>query len=262
MNGMTRIKGFPVDLSGSLSTGNVLPTRGFTQGVMGVMDPMRATARTAEDFLGVTGGAAGDLFRSTMRHDGGLDVLRQFLPNVVSGAIDTTSDVMEGEFRTRDGKALVPIDLHNPFHVMDVVNKYMGFNPQRISIERDAKFAHYEDVRYYEGRRELALVSMTAALKVPEGQKPDPKKVAAAIAALKRFNNEAPPQFRWDKDQWYKAVKGRMENRAVEAMGFPTQMEYLELSEARRKAYGLPPAGTPGAAMVPPRPQAAPAPAR
>lgn len=254
MHGASRSAHSLVDISGSVGMGNVAPTEGLTKGWMGSMDKSRALLRIAEDAGGVTSSGAMDLIKASMTQDPeGMSWLKEFLPKAVTGTMSLAQDIGDRQFQTTDGKKLVPINLYDSWSQAEILAKFLGGNPARVSRERDAKFAYYEDVRYYETRRELALNSMLAALKVPEGQKPDPKKVDAAIKALERFNDEAPTPFQWTHDQWYSSIEERMTNRAKEDLGFPLLDKYYELSEARRKAFGLPPAGEQEGAQ--PRPQ-------
>lgn len=252
MHGGSRAANSLVDVSGSMGAGNILPTEGLTKGLMGSMDKQRALLRIAEDAGGVTAGGAMDLIKASMTQDpDGMSFLREFLPKAVTGTMALARDVGDRQFQTLDGKKLIPIDLYDSWSQAEILAKFLGFNPARVSRERDAKFAHYEEVRYYETRRELALNSMLAALKVPEGQEPDKKKVDAAVEALERFNESVPPPYQWTPKQWSRSIMERMSNRAREDMGFPLQDQYVELSEARRKAFGLPPAGEQGVPLGP-----------
>lgn len=233
MNGLSRHADSLVDISGSLSMGNILPTEGATKGLMGAMKSERAMLRTLEEMGGIAGAQGMNFMRASMTYSPeGVDWLNTVMPQATKNWLDTYRQVQHGQFETAGGKKLVPIDLHDSWSQAEVMAKLLGFQPARVSRERDAKYSYVEEYQYYTTRRELMLGTMVVAIK-----NKNPELTGAATSALVRFNNDVPNAYKWSTDQLRKAVEERLANKYKEDAGYPLEEKMYEVQKRFRESF-------------------------
>lgn len=215
-----------VDLSGSLSLGQVVPgAQGFFQGG----DFEHRFLRTSTDAGGaVVNGAMG--IAQALADTQNVDAFKRWeraMPSQLRNMSKAYRRLREGGEFTRTGAKIADISPEDPEHMLELIFQAGGFSTTRISQEWDRIRIQQEAALFWEGRKRVLMSALDRA-----AIRDDDQGVSDTLAAIEKFNNEVPFDGLAISGQQLKTSRKTRRNiRERQEAGLLPQKKLQELSE-------------------------------
>lgn len=185
-----------VDLSGSLSYGRVIPF-GLPETAKNMVTTGFSVSGSVSQSMEKTTGALGNLlfsFFRAMETDSEADWWRRVemvMPKgIPQGFLTAVRWELEGKETTaKRGNKIIDFDVSNPEHFSEMLEKSLGFQPTRLSEEREIQRWKMERFLYYSTQRGyLMLAARDYRLKRIEGDKTNPVEWQKAVEKIRAWN--------------------------------------------------------------------------
>lgn len=239
-----------VDISGSLSLGNLVPGTESLKRVSLRGTPEEFVGRVAEDIAGPLGAMGMGLISPWIRRDP--DKWRRFeraLPLFARNASKAMRIYNRGEEAAAGGAVIAEFDPHDPQDLMELALLAVGFTPRKIAKGWERHMAELEVMSYWSARKATATLHYNYATETGdrEGQ-------ADALAAIKRFNKSVPyPEMQITAADMRQSAKSYLSRRAKERASIALQRDFVRLRADYARAYGeIPPVDSPRTEQAPP----------
>ena len=221
-----------VDISGSISAGNVLPgTSAFTSQSR---DPNAKLGRFMVDVFGPVAGMGYNTWRAATDSDP--DVWKRWeraMPSALKGLSKGLRRGSREEETYRGGGQLAVFDPHDLEARAENLAQMLGFATTRVNQRLEADFRIQNTKQYWALHR--AMVMEDVAYAYMSG---DPEAYSDSINAVHTFNASVPdPMLQVQGKQLQQSLKQRFRRSSLRELGLPSERLYLRLVQSMRELY-------------------------
>lgn len=224
---------FWADLSGSISMGRVIPGTGLLSSASN--DWNAAVTKGVSEIGGASTSLVMRMLQAAATDDD--DELRRW----ERGMPVTFGQQMISAFRwynnqaveTRGGADIVKFDTNDPWHLMEIAGKALGFQPRRVSQAREQLALESDFKKFFMLRRTALKGKFDDQL-----EKGDNEAISAVMDAIHKFNDTAPPSLAITAKELRESRIARLKARTMVEEGLDTQKRYIPLQQSiRDKTY-------------------------
>lgn len=223
-----------MDFSNSLSMGRIVPMLDpALKAAQGMLSGPDFVYRSAQEAMGVVGTMGNGMLKTAFnKDDKALMFARLLLPQFARQSMMAYEAQTAKKVTDNRGNEVVKFDLNNKEHQAEIAAMGFGVAPQRLAKMRDADYTLYERALYYTALRSALVNSVVnAQLRGETGE--------LEIKHLVRVNNTLPADVKITKDSITTAVKERLKDRVMDALGMPDKAKEIEAYESIKRAYGV-----------------------
>lgn len=229
------LSGLPnVDLSGSLSLGDIVPGTGaLKQKTMRGM-PEEFVGRLAEEMGGPLAAAGMGILSPWIRNDP--DKWRKWeraLPMFARNASKALRLYNRGAEQTAGGAIIAEFDPHDTGDMLELAFQAVGFTPTKLARGWESHLAELEVMSYWSTRKATAMLHYNFATEAI-----DREAQADALAAIERYNKIVPyPEMQISAADVRQSWRTYHSRREKEEQGLALQRDFIRLREDYAKAY-------------------------
>jgi len=240
-----------VDLSGSLSMGNIFPGTDISKKIQGRNTPQELVGELVEDIGGPLGAMGMGLVSPFIRDDP--HVWRRWeraLPLFMRQASKATRLLSEdGVETTPGGEVIAKFDLNDPRDIAELALTTFGFTPRKLSRGSQRLIAELQAVSYWQAQKMNILRQRNYAI-----ENRDREAVADAQIAVREYNDRVPyGEMKVNAEDMARSLRSYLDRRRVLSRGMATQMEFRRLKREYAEAYaGILSRDSQGTEVVPP----------
>lgn len=209
---------FPdVDLSGSLTLGNIIPgTEALTAGSF-----TEALGKATEGALGAGFGIPLDMLKAISDTTADLDKrFQSALPKVVANPLKAL-DYADRGYVNKQGIKKLDFDENNPYHQAEIIAQALGFTPTRITNESAKSWAQLKTKIYYDTQKRLLQRQFMLAVEAR-----DDAVRKDVLKDIRRYNDTVPyPSFKINPTGLERSVMQSVKNRVLISRGLPTTLK-------------------------------------
>lgn len=229
-----------IDLSGSLSMGNIIPGTDIFKKLSGKATPQEFVGQMAEDVAGPLGSMGMGIVAPFLRDDP--NAWRRWeraLPLFMRNASKAMRMAEEGQEETAGGSIIASFDIHDPRDRMELVLQTFGFTPTRVSRGWQQYMAELEATQYWTARKSLLTMDFNYA-----SEQKDREGQADAVSAIKEYNNVVPyPAMKVSMEDLKRSHSAYMTRRIKLSRGQALQADFVQLHKDYAEAYAVAQAG-------------------
>jgi hypothetical protein len=239
--GLSFLPGFPkLDYAASVQLNKIVPgVEPLSRALLGQMTGKDAVVQALGEIFGVGAAtgmqAMGSLFDP---RTGGTKAVSWAYPRVVRDVARAYNWVLQQDLVNHKGEQLVDFDAQNPLHQAGLIGRALmhGLLGQETELGQrmEANWHEKAIVSYYMTRRELLLTRWALAY----AHKDDREELAACKKEFMEFNKTAPREFRISAMERAQAIRERVKNQKLDALGLPTVKRYRQLMQTLYGLYG------------------------
>jgi len=221
-----------VDISGSISSGRILP--GTDDAFGPSRDPSAKLGRTMVDVFGPVAGIPYQLWRSMSETNPDTwKVWERSLPVAFKNMSSAIRRGTRGEEEYRGGGQLAEFDVHDTEQRAELIANFLGFAPTRVNQQYEADFSIQNMKQYWAIRRALVMENVAYARMAG-----DPEGTKDAMDALREYNKTIPdPMLRINFDQLQRSLKQRFQRASLREKGIPSELLYRRIVRSMRELY-------------------------
>lgn len=229
------ISWFPkIDMSKQISMGRVLPMSPAP-----LINPGTSVERALTDALVENAGAAfgvGFNLWNAMSDPytpwSDFKTWERAMPKSARNAFQAWRVYAEGMERDRTGATVTTFDRDDPSQVAEVIALALGFKPTELNRAWDFRIQQLETQKFWEIRREMVIGQKTRAV-----QRKDKDASAAATAAIKRYNEQAPPSLRISSESLRESVETRIRKAKKRSLGIPVTRKDISVLRETQEMF-------------------------
>lgn len=201
-----------VDISGSLSLGDVIPGTGLPRAMARGDDFDRAFVREGTDIAGAPAGMAMGLLEAVVSNE--LDAIKRVekaMPNFLRYPLRAARIVRDEGLTDRTGALTHEVDPSDPQQLAELAALSLGFNPTEYARQSEKSWAVAEHSRFYTTQRQMLIKAYEYAHR--EGNDELREK---AFSEIQKFNARAPdPGLRIGPRTLRQSIQNAAKRRAL-----------------------------------------------
>lgn len=212
-----------VDVSGSLSAGEVLP--GLREALSAQEDPDAKLGKVVVDALGPIVGIGYNFWRA-MADDNpdSWKVWERAMPTAISNVSKAFRRQTVGE-QFRGGGDVVEFAPQNMEHRAENIAQALGFAPTRLNERQELRYSQEQLKQYWTARRAMLMESYAYALMARNSEAVD-----RATKKIEQFNGAVPSKvLAINQDQLHQSVKQRYRRATLRENGIPAENSFRPL---------------------------------
>ena len=224
-----------VDVSGSLSMGNIVPWVGDSYGPRD--DPDAQFVNATMNILGPVANIPFQLWRAMTSDDPNTwKNVERILPTAMKNLNRAARYATTKREVLRDGTEVVAFDPHDSEHMSEIFAQAAGFTPTRKAQRSDLVSTQKEVVGYYSLRRQILMEQYFSAVDAEDKEWRD-----ALLSRIREYNDSIKgsplASVQITRKDLEKSVKTRQRNRAKRAADIPLQTRFTPAMEAIAETF-------------------------
>lgn len=159
----------------------------------------------------------------------------KIMPRALSNVSHGFRYLRDGQETNAAGNAVVKFDVNDTEHMSEILFRFLGFQPRRLTGVWEAIAAKQEQATYWDLRKQILLRQFGEAVKTQNDEGRE-----SVLAAVKNYNKELPPEARAKSitsETLKTSVNQRMRIKAQQESGLPTSKQNYELFKSLDKYF-------------------------